>query len=94
MTIKKGDKVKISGVQGNFWAIGTVISAENNNFGKQFQESGKDSNWYIELKVEKGNIPDGYTYWKQLQDGGTVEKVLVLGNSMMEIPLNEEDRDD
>jgi hypothetical protein len=76
MTICKGDRVKISLSPDN-WGIGTVISAENNDVGQQFKESGLKRNWYIELEVEEsaGRIPLGYAYWKQLYDKGTVEKI-------------------
>ena len=75
MNIEKGDKVKIIIDNQNlyFWCIGTVLTAENNNFGRQFLESGNESNWYIELTVtESSNGLTGYTYWKELPDGGVV----------------------
>lgn len=58
--IKKGDKVTIK-AQG-IKVTGIVYSATFYN----------NEGWHIEL-IE-ANIPGGYSYWKQNQDGGTVEK--------------------
>lgn len=66
--MKKGDKIKVSKVKGNYWCIGTVISADNAKMPWE-----ENDNWYLEIDVMEGNIPKGYTYWKQKYDGGEVE---------------------
>ena len=60
--ISKGDTVtiKAQGITVN----GEVLSAEHN---------GKNG-WYIEL--ENANVPGGYSYYKQIYDGGDVVGVL------------------
>lgn len=61
-TISKGDRIEIR-CQGHV-LTGTVIRAENNwDFGKY--------NWYIEYEHDR----NGYAYWKQAYDGGTVIKI-------------------
>lgn len=79
MQIRKGDRVRITipGGHGIFqsfgagWGEGIVLTAANNQWDPE-----KEPNWYIELekdKVEGRNWTTGYGYWKQGQDGGTVE---------------------
>jgi hypothetical protein len=62
MKITKGDTVVIQ-AQG-IKVKGEVLSADN--------WGGKDG-WYIELT--KANVPGGYSYWKQGQDGGKLIEV-------------------
>jgi len=71
MDIKKGDRVRITmPAQEPWpagWSEGTVLSA------KHYEDSG----WLIELEKDKVS-PGwdlGYGYWKQGQDGGTIEKL-------------------
>jgi len=61
-TIEKGSIVTIQaqGIQ----VTGKVLSADN--------WGGKDG-WYIEMT--EANVPGGYSYWKQGQDGGTLVEV-------------------
>jgi len=63
--LEKGDKVRITTPSG--WATGTVISAS------WYEDAG----WYIELNVEEASLgwELGYSYYKQRDDGGTVEKL-------------------
>jgi hypothetical protein len=80
--IRKGDRVRITipkaghGIFDSFgagWGEGVVLSAHNAQW-----DTNKPPNWYIELekdKVEGRNWTTGYGYWKQGQDGGTVEKL-------------------
>jgi hypothetical protein len=81
MRIKKGDRVRIT-IPGHFnhgfyvgpgSCEGTVLSADNWNSG-----GTKPDNWYIELEKDKASgygWRTGYGYWKQGEDGGTVEKL-------------------
>ena len=67
--INKGDTVRIT--TPDAWVEGIVISASN--YG-----SDEEPNWYIELNGCAGSnefVSSGYTYWKQKQDGGTVELI-------------------
>jgi len=69
LTIKKGDKVRITGPYRRQATVieGTVISADNNG-------SDASPNWYIEIVPT--NLPGAsYLYWKQGEAGGTVEKL-------------------
>ena len=80
MNIQKGDRVRITqpsaghGIFQSFgagWGEGIVLTANN------YSRNGKP-NWYIELekdKVHGRNWQTGYGYWKQQQDGGTVELI-------------------
>lgn len=70
MDIQKGDRVRITmPAQGPFpagWAEGAVLTARKDPEG-----------WFIELSKDKVS-PGwelGYGYWKQGNDGGTVEKL-------------------
>jgi hypothetical protein len=66
-TINPGDRVRIT--KDSFsWAEGRVISADQ--MGSS--EPGA-SDWYIELSADAGTITQGYIYWKQAIDGGSVE---------------------
>lgn len=60
--IKKGDTVSIRAR--GITVTGTVLSANH---------WGDDGGWYIEL--DDANVPGGYSYYKQGQDGGNVVKV-------------------
>jgi len=81
LNIKRGDRVRITiptaghGIFDSFgagWGEGIVLDANNWN------GCGGPDNWYIELekdKVHGRNWTTGYGYWKQGQDGGTVELI-------------------
>ncbi|MEO2202147.1 hypothetical protein ABGV42_00130 [Paenibacillus pabuli] len=60
--VNRGDRIKIQ-AQG-ITVIGDVYSA---NF------YAYDGGWYIE--VENANVPGGYSYWKQGQDGGKILEI-------------------
>lgn len=69
--IKKGDRVKITGVHRHYWCEGEVLTSDN----AKMPWEGKD-NWYLEVLATAGNIQGPfptYTYWKQGVDGGQVE---------------------
>lgn len=61
LTVEVGNSITIS-VQ-NIWVKGTVHSVEHYD----------DNGWYIELV--DANVPGGYSYWKQIQDGGEIVEV-------------------
>lgn len=62
LQVNKGDTITIKS-QG-IKVTGEVLSA--NDWG------GTDG-WYIELT--KANVPGGYSYWKQGQDGGKIIRI-------------------
>jgi len=82
LDFKKGDRVRITmdhtarAVSGSFgagWGEGIVLTAVNNQW-----DPDKPPNWYIELEKDKVSGRGwriGYGYWKQQQDGGTIEHV-------------------
>lgn len=79
MILKKGDRVRVNYrariAWGMFlpagWAEGTVLKADN------WRRSDQDR-WYVEMEADRvSGTPyrTGYHYWKQNEDGGTVEKL-------------------
>jgi hypothetical protein len=62
-----GDKIRIN-IKGQIYE-GVVISAANWGDGLGAE------NWYIEFDRTKGGRGPGYGYWKQGDDGGTVENL-------------------
>jgi len=82
MNLKKGDRVCItiprgapacSGSFGPGWCVGTILTVANNQWDRE-----KPPNWYIEIekdRVSGRGWKTGYGYWKQGEDGGTVDLV-------------------
>lgn len=60
--IEKGDQITID-AQG-IVVRGIVYSAQHY----------PDDGWYIE--IEQANVPGGFSYWKQKQDGGRIVDVI------------------
>jgi len=64
MEIRKGDRVRIT--TSMYDVVGTVVSATNY---KKYWLANAEDNWYIEFIADEG----GFGYWKQGNDGGTIE---------------------